>query len=286
MRRAELMAEMKPQVYKDPRPAEYFDALPRARAQGRSGLDLRARPDRPHARRLMLLYRARAIGLENVPPSGPGDPRAQPLQPHGPLLRRASTCAARSSSWPSRSSSGSPILSFIFTHGGVFPVRRGHRDEEAFMTAHTILDRGGMRADVRRGRPLAHAASSASRKRGVGRLALESGAPVVPVAIHGSAERAQLEAAAVPEGHGPVRRAARFAQVENPTPRAAAGGRRRGLRRGRASSTSRSRRTAAADVLKALREGLPDGSPEPTRQDSLLVAVLELRRRSRGRGPA
>ena len=25
---------MKPQVYKDPRPAEYFDAVPRGRAQG------------------------------------------------------------------------------------------------------------------------------------------------------------------------------------------------------------------------------------------------------------
>ena len=27
---------------------------------------------------------------------------------------------------------GPPILDLIFTHGGVFPVRRGQRDEEAF----------------------------------------------------------------------------------------------------------------------------------------------------------
>ena len=34
-------------------------------------------------------------------------------------------------------------MQFVFTHGGVFPVRRGHRDDEAFVTAHAILDRGG-----------------------------------------------------------------------------------------------------------------------------------------------
>ena len=26
-------------------------------------------------------------------------------------------------------------MQFVYTHGGVFPVRRGHRDEEAFVTA-------------------------------------------------------------------------------------------------------------------------------------------------------
>ena len=56
-----------------------------------------------------------------------------------------------------------PIIKYIFKHGGVFPVRRGHHDEEAFKTANTVLDRGGMHADVRRGRPLAQAATWASR---------------------------------------------------------------------------------------------------------------------------
>ena len=37
-----------------------------------------------------------------------------------------------------------PVIDFIINHGGVFPVRRGQRDEEAFITAHTIFDRGGM----------------------------------------------------------------------------------------------------------------------------------------------
>ena len=34
-------------------------------------------------------------------------------------------------------------MDFIYTHGGVFPVRRGARDEEMFITAETILAKGG-----------------------------------------------------------------------------------------------------------------------------------------------
>ena len=36
-----------------------------------------------------------------------------------------------------------PVIQYIFWHGGAFPVRRGHHDEEAFKTAYAILDRGG-----------------------------------------------------------------------------------------------------------------------------------------------
>ena len=80
---------------------------------------------------------------------------------------------------------GPPVLTYVYKHGGVFPVRRGHHDEEAFKTAFTILDQGGML--------LVYAEGGRSRsgelgevKPGIGRIALESGAPVVPVAIHGS----------------------------------------------------------------------------------------------------
>jgi 1-acyl-sn-glycerol-3-phosphate acyltransferase len=68
----------------------------------------------------------------------------------------------------------------------VFPVRRGYDDQEAFKTAHTILDRDGavlMYAEGGRSRT----GDLGEPKRGVGKIALESGAPVVPVAIHGSA---------------------------------------------------------------------------------------------------
>ena len=34
-------------------------------------------------------------------------------------------------------------MQWIYTHGGVFPVRRGYQDEDAFLTADGILARGG-----------------------------------------------------------------------------------------------------------------------------------------------
>jgi 1-acyl-sn-glycerol-3-phosphate acyltransferase len=82
---------------------------------------------------------------------------------------------------------GPPVLTYIYSHGGVFPIRRGHKDEEAFKTVFTILEKGGML--------LVYAEGGRSRsgelgevKPGIGRIALESGVPVVPVAIHGSAK--------------------------------------------------------------------------------------------------
>jgi 1-acyl-sn-glycerol-3-phosphate acyltransferase len=79
-----------------------------------------------------------------------------------------------------------PPMQWVYSHGGVFPVRRGARDEDAFITAEGILERGGciaMYPEAGRSRTgkLADRA-----KPGIGRLALESGAPVVPVAIFGS----------------------------------------------------------------------------------------------------
>ena len=34
------------------------------------------------------------------------------------------------------------LATYIFSHGGVFPVRRGHHDDEAFTTAFRLLDQG------------------------------------------------------------------------------------------------------------------------------------------------
>jgi 1-acyl-sn-glycerol-3-phosphate acyltransferase len=77
-------------------------------------------------------------------------------------------------------------MQWIYTHGGVFPVRRGYQDEEAFETANGILARGGCIAMYSEGGRSRSGQLAATVKRGIGRLALESGAAVVPVAIHGS----------------------------------------------------------------------------------------------------
>ena len=91
----------------------------------------------------ILLYRLRAIGLENVPRGG-----ALVLAPNhfsqmdhffiGVYLRRKIRFMAKSQMF------GPPVLTYIYKHGGVFPIRRGHRDEEAFETAYAILDQGEM----------------------------------------------------------------------------------------------------------------------------------------------
>jgi 1-acyl-sn-glycerol-3-phosphate acyltransferase len=107
-------------------------------------------------------------------------------------------------------------LQWIINPGGVFPVQRGRRDEEAFRTAHTVLTRGDvvvMYAEGGRSRT----GELGEPRPGLGRLALESGAPVVPTAIYGS-ERARnwkrLQFPKVTIQYGdPVR----FERVEAPT---------------------------------------------------------------------
>jgi len=78
-----------------------------------------------------------------------------------------------------------PVLTAILVHGGAFPVRRGHHDEEAMATARSILERGGMVLVYPEG-GRSRDGKLGSARPGIGRLALETGAPVVPVAIHGS----------------------------------------------------------------------------------------------------
>ncbi|HET8978406.1 MAG TPA: lysophospholipid acyltransferase family protein, partial [Solirubrobacteraceae bacterium] len=75
---------------------------------------------------------------------------------------------------------------WIFSHGGVFPVRRGFADEEAFISAYKILERGGAIGMYCEGGRSRTGQLAAEARPGIGRLALESGAPVVPVAILGS----------------------------------------------------------------------------------------------------
>jgi 1-acyl-sn-glycerol-3-phosphate acyltransferase len=177
------MSDLKPQVYKDDRPAGYFDQF---HARARRGVGWTYPLVRAIVTPLcLLLYRTRAIGVKNVPKTGPVllAPNHFSQMDHfftGVYLRRQVRFMAKSQLF------GPPVLTYVYKHGGVFPVRRGHNDQEAFKTAFTILEQDGML--------LIYAEGGRSRtgelgdvKPGIGRIALESGAPVVPVAIHGSA---------------------------------------------------------------------------------------------------
>src|SRR3954449_5329674 len=182
----ENLVPMKEQVYKDPRPAEHFDRF-HERTRTRD-------PDLVYevVRTVTTLwgyiaFRARCINADQVPATGPVivAPNHFSFMDHflvGMFIRRRIRFMAKSQLF-----SGGP-LQWIYTHGGVFPVRRGARDEEAFITAETVLGRGGcivMYPEAGRSRT---GKLSDRARPGIGRLALESGAPVVPAAIFGSSK--------------------------------------------------------------------------------------------------
>ena len=176
--------KLKEQRYKDPRPAETFDA-DHARVRRKRG------PEWPYEVVRMItvgmavtLFRAQGFGAENVP-NGPLilAPNHASFLDHffaGAFIRRHIQFMAKSQLF------ANPVMTWVFSRGGVFPVRRGFADEEAFKTAFTILGRGGAIGMYVEGGRSRNGRVGESAKTGVGRLALESGAAVVPVAILGS----------------------------------------------------------------------------------------------------
>jgi 1-acyl-sn-glycerol-3-phosphate acyltransferase len=256
------MAEIKPQVYKDPRPAEYFT---RFHERARS-----CRPDWMYELARIVLtpltlifYRTAAIGVDNVPPSGPVilAPNHFSQMDHffaGVYLRRKIRFMAKSQLFANKA------IEFIFFHGGVFPVRRGHRDQEAFITAHSILDQGGC--------VLMYAEGGRSRSRnlgeprpGVGRLALESGVPVVPVAIHGSQGVRGWKRLRFPKVTVQYGEPMSFDAVEHPTREQQLEAATRIFDRVRAMYVGLEEKGRWA-VIKALRKGLPEASPDAPAQ--------------------
>jgi 1-acyl-sn-glycerol-3-phosphate acyltransferase len=177
-------AGIKPQVYRDERPPEYFEPFHRLVREGPPQTRVYETVRLVTGLNALISFRARALGSFNVP-GGPVilAPNHASFMDHfftAAFIRRRVQFMGKSQLF------GPGPLAWIFSHGGVFPVRRGAQDEEAFITAFRVLGRGGaigMYCEGGRSRT----GKMADRARpGIGRLALESGAPVVPVAILGS----------------------------------------------------------------------------------------------------
>jgi 1-acyl-sn-glycerol-3-phosphate acyltransferase len=210
----EDLAAMKAQVYKDSRPKEFFDRF-HARVR-------RAKPNWVYelVRIVTTLYawsvfRARGEDAWKVPSDGPVilAPNHFSFMDHffvGAFIRRRVQFMAKSQLF-------TKPMQWIYSPGGVFPVRRGFADEDAFVSANTILGRGGPIVMYCEGGRSRSGQLSEKPKRGIGRLALESGAPVVPVAIHGSSKVRNWKRLQFPKVHVQYGDAIRFDRVEDPT---------------------------------------------------------------------
>lgn len=204
---------MKEQVYVDDRDAAQMEVYHR-----------RVRQHKPSAmydfvRVLMTgsygwLDRVSAIDVQNVPRAGGAIfvPNHFSFIDHfftGIHLRRKIQFMAKSQLFK-------PPMDFVYSHGGVFPVMRGKGDDETFVTAHAILERGGvvqMYAEGGRSRDY----YPTKAKRGAGALALASGVPVVPIAIYGSQFLRDVKRHGFPKVVVRYGRPVQFSQISEPT---------------------------------------------------------------------
>ena len=204
---------MKPQVYKDPRPADYFAKFHDRQRRKRPNwaYELVRLLLTPY---LLLIYRARCIDSHNIPAEGPAiiAPNHFSFLDHffvAVYLRRKVQFMAKSQLFKMP-------MQVIYHNGGVFPVRRGHHDEDAFKTAHIILGRGDvivMYAEAGRSRT----GELGKPRHGIGRLALESGAPVVPTAIAGTEKARNWRRLQFPKVTVQFGEPLRFERVPEPT---------------------------------------------------------------------
>jgi 1-acyl-sn-glycerol-3-phosphate acyltransferase len=132
-----------------------------------------------------LYFRLSRIGREHIPQSGPvifcSNHRSF-LDPFviGTIARRPMYYVAKQELFEYH-----PILSWLLNALGAFPVRRGTGDQDMLETARILLERGECVLIFSEGTRIRPGALGRP-KRGVGRLALETGAPVVPVAVIGT----------------------------------------------------------------------------------------------------
>lgn len=136
---------------------------------------------------MRLLFRARRTGREHIPDGKvilAANHRSF-LDPFiiGTCVRRPIYFVAKQELFKNR------FFGWFLNCMGAFPIRRGESDAESLATALALLERGEAvvifpEGTRQRSGPLRRP------RRGVGRLALESGAPVVPIAIKGT-ERAR-----------------------------------------------------------------------------------------------
>jgi 1-acyl-sn-glycerol-3-phosphate acyltransferase len=131
-----------------------------------------------------VYWRLSRIGREHIPASGPvilASNHRSFLDPFviAVMARRPIYFMAKKELFVNRP------LAWLLSSLGAFPIDRGGSDRNSMDTAHAILERGDgvlLFPEGTRIRP----GALGRPKRGIGRLALETGAPVVPIAVIGT----------------------------------------------------------------------------------------------------
>jgi 1-acyl-sn-glycerol-3-phosphate acyltransferase len=131
-----------------------------------------------------VYFRLRRIGLEHVPKQGPVLMASNHRSFSDPFM--IGCCLGRPLHFVAKVELfDKRWKAWILLALGAFPIRRGESDEAAMETARMILERGGVVGIFPEGTRV-RPGPLGDPKRGVGRLVLETGAPVVPVAILGT----------------------------------------------------------------------------------------------------
>jgi len=132
----------------------------------------------------LIYFRLKRTGIQNVPDEGPlliAANHRSFLDPFviGSMTKRPIYYMAK------RELFNKPIQAWFLNSLGAFPVDRGTSDRDAMDSAKAIVERGDCVVIFPEGTRIRKGPLAAPR-RGIGRLALETGAPVVPLALTGT----------------------------------------------------------------------------------------------------
>jgi glycerol-3-phosphate dehydrogenase (NAD(P)+) len=136
---------------------------------------------------ILLYFRLRRLGTEHIPDGGVilASNHRSFLDPFaiGCCIGRPIYFVAKQELFKN------PLLGWFLNCLGAFPIKRGASDEESMATTLELLERGQAVVIFPEGTRI-RTGSLAQPRRGVGRLALQTGKPVVPIAVTNS-ERAR-----------------------------------------------------------------------------------------------
>jgi 1-acyl-sn-glycerol-3-phosphate acyltransferase len=133
---------------------------------------------------LRLWFRVRISGAEHLPAQGAAIIAANHKGFLDPFFVAMAT--RRHLRYMAKAELFRAAPSWLLVRLGAFPVRRGAADADALETARVILSQGGLIVIFPEGTRVAEADVLGSPHHGAGRLALETGTPIVPVAIAGT----------------------------------------------------------------------------------------------------